>query len=239
MTITPIALSGNYVAQLWLWIHNNPIAFLTAVMVCVTAYYARATTRYVRIASEQFAAQIEPVPTIVLENGRWLRNTFIAQVIITATRNDLVLVSGDILLRCEHGSIRVASQLNERFGDTISPGQPLLLKIELPFEHTDDRAHHHTPSLEGFLVYKDSRNVQSYCRELGKDGTTRIYRERDLERLRTWMFYRSGLAAARFSIWALNVQIAMQKALLQRGRTSDAKNRSPIKPKHPSGPDGG
>ncbi len=59
MSILPIAFSGNFAAELWLWIRSNPIAFLTAVMICVTAYYAHGTKKYARIVSQQVAAQVE------------------------------------------------------------------------------------------------------------------------------------------------------------------------------------
>ena len=211
-----IVESGSYLVQFWHWVESNPIASLTAVMVCVTAYYAHATTKYVRIASEQFAAQIEPVPLITVKGERWEGKTFFARLIITSTRNDLVLAGGDILFRCEHGNIRLAMQLNDRIGDTISPNQQLALDINLPFVHSAEGPHTRTPSLEGFLIYKDSRNVQSYRRELGSGGITRIYRQRDLERLKTWMSYRSSLGAAGLTLWAMNVRLAIQKALIEQ-----------------------
>lgn len=232
MTIEPIALSGNSVSQLWLWIRSNPVASLTAAMVCITAYYARATTRYVKIVSQQFAAQIEPVPIIELGSGSWQGNTFLAPLTITASRNDLVLVGGDILLRCEHGSIRLAMQLHERAGDTLSPGQHLQLDIKLPFEHAADGRHSRSPSLEGFLLYSDSRNVQTYRRVLGDGGITRIYRQRDLERLKTWMSLQRSLGAARLTLWVMNAEIAVLRALsAQQSKAKvNAQRRSSVEP---------
>jgi hypothetical protein len=225
MIIAAIVLGGHYAAQLWFWIQSNVMASLTFVLVLVTAYYARATTQYVKIASEQFAAQIEPVPVITLGSGSWKGNTFLGRLTITATRNELVLVGGDILLRCEHGNIRLAKQLGEWIGHTMGPGQPFVLDLKVPFDHAGDGSHNHGPSFEGFLIYKDSRNVQSYRLVIESAGIRRIYRQRDLERLKTWMSYQSALAAARFSLWAMNVQIAMQKILLQRGKP--ARGRKP------------
>src|SRR5260370_5773336 len=105
--------------QVSVWIHDNRVAFLTGLMAFITALYARATTRYVEIVADQDAAQIEPDITIAIENGRWQGDDCRANLVITGSRNTLVLNGGDILLRCEHGSIRLAVQLTEWSGNSL------------------------------------------------------------------------------------------------------------------------
>jgi len=162
--------------QVLMWIRENPATFLTGLMAFVTALYARATTKYVEVAANQFAAQIEPEPAVSLQNCNWRSDDFRGTVVITTARNTLVLEGGDICLRCEHGNIRLAIELREWDGHTLMPQQRLPVDVEVPFEHHGSKGHHHAPSVEGFLVYRDARHIASYRCIFDPGGVIRRYK---------------------------------------------------------------
>jgi len=207
-----IALNGNesYLVQLLIWIRNNPLTFLTGVMVCVTAYYARATTRYVRIAAEQFAAQIEPVPIVTLQNCGWREPTFLGSVAVEATQNSMVVVGGQILLRCEHGTLRSVVELDKWTGHTLSPGQRLVFTLEVAFESAE-KGHAHTPSVEGLFLYSDSRNVATYERETLPSGIVRIRRHQHAGRLQRWLLLNRAFWPLRLRIWKVRTMLAIMR----------------------------
>lgn len=119
--------------QALIWIRQNPMTFVTGVMALVTALYAKATTKYVEIAADQLAAQIAPDIAISMEDCTWQADEFCGTVVIKASKNTLALNGGDILLRCEHGSIRVGVKLDKWIGHSLTDGQTLPIPVECPF----------------------------------------------------------------------------------------------------------
>lgn len=206
----------GFLLHILIWIRQNPLTFLTGLMTFITALYARATTKYVGIVAEQFAAQIEPELGVTLEKGAWQKDNFVGTIAISASRNTMVLSGGDVLLRCEHGSIRIATQLTKWKGHTLLAGQQLAVDIDVCFEHSGERPHMQDPSVEGFVMYKDARNVAGYQYEMWSGGFTRKSRRKDLGRLGSWLA--GVLARAHWSLLLLQIRLRMVRSIRSKTR---------------------
>lgn len=207
--------SGSHLVEFLHWIRSNPIASLTAAMVCITAYYARATTRYVKIASEQFAAQIEPVPIIELRSCAWTGGSLLCELVIEAAQNTLVINGGSLFVRCEHGRIRPLKELDKWLGHTLNAGERLSFVIEALCE-SNDGFHTQLPLIEGVFIYQDSRNVAGYRREILPSGVVRIHRQRELGKLATWMLVQTAFFPTRLRMWKVRIDLAILRAKVRR-----------------------
>ena len=109
------------------WISHNPVVFLTGFIALVTAFGVRAAIKSAKTTDDQFASAIAPEIKVTIENGFWQGDDFRATLVITTSKNSLILKEGHIHLRCEHGSIRVASQLEGWAEQSLLPGEPFKL----------------------------------------------------------------------------------------------------------------
>ena len=197
----------GFLIQVSTWIHHNPLTFLTGLIVFITAITAFYTRRYVQIVANQFAAQIEPEITVAIKKGRWHGDDYLATLVITASRNTLVLKGGDILLRCEHGSIRLAIQLTEWIGHSLTPGQRLSIKVMAQFQHPVRMPHRRDASLEGSVEYADTRNNAAYHCDLFSDGVVTRHGLRQLGKIRLWLAMRLHRLAWRLTLWQIGQRI--------------------------------
>ncbi len=199
--------TSGVILMVLVWIRENPLTFLTGLMTFVTALYARATTMYVQILVDQLAAQIEPGIDVRLENGRWLADEFRGTIVFTASSNTLVLDGGDILLRCEHGSIRVATRLTEWIGHSLTPGQNLAIDITVPFQHPTAVPHAQSASIEGFIAYKDGRNLGRYQCDMLSGGYVSRHRQSELGRIRLWLATKLYELWWRLTVWQMGQRV--------------------------------
>lgn len=142
-------------------------------MALATAYYAKMTTRYVEVVTDQLAAQIAPEIAITLIGNGWRADEFSGTVVIAASKNTLELNGGDILLRCEHGSIRVAAMLSEWIGHSLRDNENLQIPIRVAFQHHGERPHSEEPTLECSIAYRDARKIAGYRCDMLSGGVVK------------------------------------------------------------------
>lgn len=205
--------------QALLWIRGNPVTFLTGLMALVTAYYAKSTTKYVEIVKNQLAAQIAPEIAISLIGDRWQADEFCGIVVIAASKNTLVLNGGDILLRCEHGSIRVAAKLSEWTGHSLRDSENLQIPVRVPFQHHGARSHSKEPTIECSVAYRDARNVAAYRCEMLTGGVVKRVEQPNLGEVRLWLGLKLRALSWQLMLWQVKQRMRQTARELAKQRS--------------------
>lgn len=142
------------------WVTQNPITFLTAILVVVTYAYTRQMARSVKILSDQFAAQIRPEVNVTLTDQSWSDGKLKATLVVTATRNTAVLRGGEITVYCEHDEPGDVVELGILEGHTLPSGESLRLAVSGEFDCT--APHVHGAGIGGSVLFSDYKRHINY-----------------------------------------------------------------------------
>ena len=199
--ILDIAMLWGLLVHISIWVRQNPALFVAGFSALVTASGGLYAYKYAKTADDQLAAAIAPEIKVTTENGCWQGNDFRATLVITTSKNSLILKEGHIHLRCEHGSIRVASQLEGWAEQSLLPGEPFKLVVSAPFRHPFGTSHRDNATLEGYLVFSDSRSHSDYFWQSHSGGLVRRGPQRKVGRIRRAISRRLWSLRMRLMVW--------------------------------------
>ena len=195
------AMLWELLVHISIWVRQNPALFVAGFSALVAALSVRASIRYAETADNQLASAIAPNIKVTMGNGCWQGDDFRATLIVTTSKNSLILKEGHIHLRCEHGSIRVASQLEAWAEQSLVPGEQFKLVVSAPFRHPFRTSHRDSATLEGYLVFSDSRSHSDYFWQSHAGGLVRRGPQRKVGRIRRSVSRRLWSLRMRLTVW--------------------------------------